>query len=281
MAHALWKGSINFSLVNVPVRMYTAVSPKSVRFHMIRKSDGSRIKYKKVSVVDAKEVPDDQIVKGFEVSTDHYVSITPEELDSLLPERTHTIDILSFVPANQLDCLYCENIYYLGPDKNAGKAYSLLHTVLKDTGRIAMARMIFHDKEHVVAIRSREGALLLSTVYYADEVVSANEIEDLPSEKEKPNKKELEVAKSLIEALSTTFKLSDHKDEYREKVEELIKQKAAGKKITTSPTPEKKSQNVLDLMDALKASLASAKRPAKGAKSAPAPAPRKRDKKTA
>ena len=275
MSRALWSGSINFSLVNVPVKLYSAVSPKSVHFHMIRKSDASRIKYKKVSATDGKEVPDAEILKGYEVSPDHYVSITPAELESLNPEQSHAIAIQSFVKSSELECLYFENFYYLGPDKNAANAYALLNTVLTETGKVAIARMIFHDKEHVVAIRPRENALMLGTIYYADEIIPLKDIEGLPTEKNQPGKSEITVAKDLINALSAPFKLADHKDAYRERVLELIEQKTSGKKIAVAPTANKSAANVLDLMDALKASLAAS------GKKKPASAPEKKSKATA
>ncbi len=256
MARALWSGSINFSLVNVPVKLYSAVSPKSVHFNMIRKSDASRIKYKKVSAVDGKEVPDTEILKGYEVSPDHYVALTPEELESLNPEQSHAIAIQRFVKSSELECLYFENFYYLGPDKNAASAYALLNTVLTETGKVAIAKMIFHDKEHVVAIRPRQNALTLATVYYADEINPVKDIEGLPTEKNQPGKSEITVAKDLIDALSGHFKLEEFTDVYRERVLKLIDQKASGKKIAVSPHENKSPTNVLDLMDALKASLA-------------------------
>ena len=180
MARALWSGSISFGLVNVPVKMVTAVSPNDIHFHQLRASDGARIQYKKVSATDQKEVEYKDIVKGFEVAPNQYVKLTPEELESLDPEKSQTIEIDSFVDLVEIDPIYYEHTYYLEPDKNAGKAYVLLLDAMRGSGKVGIAKMVLHGKEHVVALRAMDQAIALSTLYFKDEIIPVKNLE-LPS----------------------------------------------------------------------------------------------------
>lgn len=267
MARSMWGGSISFGLVNVPVKLFTATSPKGVHFHMLRASDSSRIQYKKVSAADGTEVSEDQIVKGYEVEPDRYVMITPAELDALDPEKNRRIGIMKFVDVKEIDCILFDKAYYLAPDANAEKAYALLLTAMKETKKVAIARMVLHSREHLVVLRPYKNAVALFTLYYADEVVATDALDHLPSGKDEPNAAELAVAKQLVEAISGDFDPKDFHDEYRERVLDLVKQKAAGKKIVAAPGSPARATNVVDLMSALKASVEASKKTPKGAAS--------------
>src|SRR5579862_1302220 len=255
MARAMWSGSISFGLVNVPVKMVTAVLPNDVHFHQLRASDGARIQYKKVSVTDQEEVEYKDIVKGYEVAPNQYVKIKPEELNALDPEARRTIDIDKFVDLKEIDPIYFEHSYYLEPDKNAGKAYALLQQAMHGSGKVGIAKMVMHNREHIVALRGTGQAIAMSTMYFKDEVVSEKELA-LPAEADKPQKKELAIALQLVESISGEFDPEKYHDEYRERVLNLIKQKAEGKEVVTQKMPKTTAPNVVNLMDALKASLA-------------------------
>ena len=255
MARSLWSGSISFGLVNVPVKMVTAVSPNDIHFHQLRASDGARIQYKKIGATDQKEVDIKDIVKGYEIEPNQYVKLKPEELDTLDPEKSRTIDIECFVDAKQIDPIYFETTYYLEPDKSAGRAYALLQGAMRSSGKVGIARMVLHNREHVVALRGSDNAIALSTLYFKDEIVPVKKLE-LPSDSDKPQKKELEIALQLVNAISGKFEPEKYHDEYRNRVMALIRQKAEGKEVVAQKTPVTAPRNVVSLMDALKASLA-------------------------
>lgn len=260
MARSLWSGSISFGLVNVPVRLYSAVQPKTVHFHMIRNTDASRISYRKVSASDGKEVPEEQIVKGYEVSPDKYVKLEKKELDALDPEHTRAIAIEKFVPLVEIDHIYFEKAYYLGPEKASKRAYALLLDAMKETNKVAIARIVFHNKEHLVALRPLDNAIVMFTLYYPDEVVPRDDLENIPDKADHPSGKELEVAKQLVDAISGEFEPKEYHDQYRQRVLELIEKKAAGKTIESAPVKREKPSNVVNLMEALQASLAASKK---------------------
>ena len=264
MPRAIWSGAISFGLVNIPVKLYSAVSRKTVRFHQIDAESGQRIRQQRVNPASGDEIPYEQIVKGYEVSPDKYVTITPEELEALEPQKTRTIDIEEFVDLEQIDPIYYDHPYYLAPDKGAGKAYKLLLDAMKDADKVAIARVVIRSKESLVALRSIDGAITIETMLFPDEVVSPDSIEELASVDGdvKTTKRELDMAKQLIESLSGDFDASQYRDEYRERVLELIEKKAAGETITIeAPEPERKE--VPDLMAALEASIAASKSPPK------------------
>lgn len=265
MARALWSGSISFGLVNVPVKMVTAVSPNDIHFHQLRASDGARIQYKKVSAADQKEVDSKEIIKGYEVAPNQYVKLKPEELEALEREKSSAIEIENFVDLKQIDPIYFERTYYLEPGKNAGKAYALLQDAIRSSGKVGIAKMVLHNKEHMVALRGTDKAIALSTLYFKDEVVPVKNLE-LPSEADKPQKKELEIALQLVNAISGKFEPDKYHDEYRDRVMELIKQKSEGKEVVAQKTPATAPRNVVSLMEALKASLSES---AKKRKTAP------------
>lgn len=262
MARAMWSGSISFGLVNIPVKLYNAVSPKTVRFHQLHDKDGVRIKQKRVCPVDGEEVPNDHIVKGYEISRNRYVVVHPEELEALDARKTHMVDIVDFVPAEQIDPVYFDHPYYLVPDRGAQKAYLLLRKAMEQKQRIAIARVVLRTKEYTVAIRPAGDALNMSTLFYQDEIVSATSFEGLPSEDQTElPARELGMAERLIEMLETDFEPGKYHDEYRERVLELIDRKAQGEEIAVQPEVEP-APKVIDLMSALEASLAQQSPPA-------------------
>ena len=264
MPRAIWSGAISFGLVNIPVKLYSAVSKKTVRFHQIDAESGQRIRQQRVNPGSGEEVPYEQIVKGYEISPEHYVTITPEELESLEPQKTRTIDIEEFVDLEQIDPIYYDHPYYLAPDKGAAKAYKLLLDAMEEADKVAIARVVIRSKENLVALRPYRGAITLETMLFPDEVTQPDSIEELSAVDGdvKTTKRELDMAKQLIESLSGDFDPSGYRDEYRERVLDLIERKAAGETITIEePTAEKK--DVPDLMAALEASISASKAPPK------------------
>jgi DNA end-binding protein Ku len=260
MARSIWSGAISFGLVNVPVKLYSAVSRKTVRFHQLNGKTGHRIAQKRVDSDTNEEVSYDDIVKGYELTKESYVVITPDELDALDPEKTRTIDIEDFVDLSDIDPVFYDHPYYLVPDKGAAKAYGLLLNAMEESGKVAIARVVLRSKEQLVAIRPAPGnVLMMETMIFADEVVDPEEIEDLPEAKElAATDRELKMAHQLIDSLSSDFEPAKYRDEYREKVLELIERKAAGEEIAVQPEAPQPKQ-VPDLMAALEASLAAVK----------------------
>src|SRR5919108_5849708 len=231
MPRSIWSGAISFGLVNVPVKLYSAVSRKTVRFHQLHDKDGVRIQQKRVDPSTGEEVPYEEIVKGYEISPDHYVVITPEELESLDPKKTRTIDIEDFVDLDDIDPLYYEHPYYLVPDTGAAKAYKLLLTALKESKKVAIARVVIRSKEYLTAIRAADGVLTMETMLFSDELIPPEELDELPDEDVKATKREVEMAKQLIESLTAEFDPTQYRDEYRERVLDLIERKAQGEEI--------------------------------------------------
>lgn len=258
MPRPIWSGAISFGLVNVPVKLVGAVSPKDVRFNQLEAGTNARIKQKRVSAETGEEVPFDQIVKGYEISPDNYVVIEPQELEALDPKATRSIEIEDFVDLDQIDPLYFERPYYLVPDKGGAKAYALLLEAMKESKKVGIARLVLRTKQYLAAIRPLGDALVLETLLYPDEVTLPDEIEGLPRDDVEIQDRELKIARQLIESLSTEFEPENYRDEYRERVLELIEQKAEGKQIVTQPATEEPTK-VVDLMAALEASLAQAK----------------------
>src|SRR5215204_1817476 len=264
MPRAIWSGAISFGLVNIPVKLYSAVSRKTVRFHQIDAESGQRIRQQRVNPGSGEEVPYEQIVKGYEISPDRYVTITPEELESLEPQKTRTIDIEEFVDLEQIDPIYYDHPYYLAPDKGAAKAYRLLLDAMEQADKVAIARVVIRSKENLVALRAYGGAITMETMLFPDEVTQPESIEELSAVDGdvKTTKRELDMAKQLIESLSGDFDPSEYRDQYRERVLDLIERKAAGETITIEePVAEK--HEVPDLMAALEASISASKSPPK------------------
>jgi len=259
MPRSIWSGAISFGLVNVPIKLYSAVSRKTVRFHQLNRETGVRIQQKRVDPSTGEEVSYDSIVKGYELTKDHYVIVTPEELEALDPEKTRTIDIEDFVDLEDIDPVYYDQPYYLVPDKGATKAYALLLNAMKESGKVAIARVVIRTKEALVAIRPAGDVLMMETMIFADEVVGADQIDELPEASDlKASDRELAMAQQLIASLATEFEPGRYHDEYREKVLDLVERKAQGEEIAVQPEAERPSK-VPDLMAALEASLAAVK----------------------
>jgi DNA end-binding protein Ku len=252
------------------VKLYSAVSRKTVRFHQIDAESGGRVRQKRVGP-DGDEVSYEQIVKGYEIGPDRYVTITPEELESLEPEKTRTIDIEDFVDLEDIDPIFYDHPYYLAPDTGAAKAYRLLVDAMDDSGKVAIARVVLRSKEHLVAIRPRSGVLAMETMLFADEVIPPDALDELSTDGEvKTSDRELEMAKQLIDSLTADFEPEKYRDEYRERVLDMIERKAQGETVVIE-TPAEAPAKVPDLMAALEASIASAKGQSKPkAKRAPA-----------
>jgi DNA end-binding protein Ku len=263
MPRAIWSGAISFGLVNIPVKLYSAVNRKTVRFHQLDREDNQRIQQKRVNPRTGEEVPYENLVKGYELAPERYVIITPEELESLEPQKTRSIDIEDFVELSEIDPIYYDHPYYLVPDKGAGKAYKLLLEAMKDSGKVAIARVVIRSKENLVAIRPLDGLLTMETMLFSDEVIPSDGIEDIPADGEaKTSARELEMAKQLIDSLTSDFEPGKYRDEYRDRVLEMIERKAEGEEIVIE-APEEEPQKVPDLMAALEASIAGTKKPKK------------------
>ncbi|HXV06133.1 MAG TPA: Ku protein [Solirubrobacterales bacterium] len=262
MARAIWSGSISFGLLNVPVKLYSAVARRGIALREVRESDGARIRHRRVAEGTDEEVPYEQIVKAFEVSPDRYVPLSKDELAALDPEKTRAIEVQDFVDLGEIDPIYFDSPYYLGPAEGAEKAYSLLARAMEESGKVAIARFVFRNKEHLAALRATDGVLSLTTMRFADEVVPPSELEDvLPSDaKQKVGKREVEMAEQLIESLSRDFDPAIYRDEYREELLALIERKAEGKEVLTAPSPEERAPTrAPDLMAALEESIAAVK----------------------
>ena len=261
MPRAIWSGSVSFGLVNVPVKLMTATSPKDVRFHQLHDEDGGRINQKRVCSVDGEEVEYQHIVKGYDLGGGRYVVIDPEELAAIDVEANRTIDIEEFVDLAEIDPVYFEKSYYLVPDGRAEKPYALLVETMTRTGKVALGRFVLRTKQYLATLRARDGVLVLATMLYADEVVDPADL-DVPTASEtQPTKREIDMASQLVESLSAPFDPAKYHDDYREKVLSLIEAKADGEVITRPEAPAEKAP-VVDLMAALEASLARAKHPA-------------------
>ena len=281
MPRSIWSGAISFGLVNVPVKVYSAVSPKTVRFHQLDSKTGSRISQRRVNPQTGEEVPYEDLVKGFELTRDRYVVIKPEELDAISPEKSRTIDIEDFVDLSEIDPVYYSHPYWLAPDKGAAKAYGLLLQAMKESGKVAIARVVLRNKEHLVALRPAEGALMMETMNFHDEVVPADDLDELVAAAEaEASEREVGMAKQLIDSLTTAFEPQRYHDEYREKVLELIERKAQGEEIAVQPEAPAPAR-VPDLMAALEASLAAVKSDAPAPEKKPAAAKKAPAKKAA
>jgi DNA end-binding protein Ku len=276
MPRAIWSGAISFGLVNVPVKVYSAVSAKTVRFNQLNGKTGTRIAMKRVDPSTGEEVPYEDLVKGFELSKDRYVVITPEELDAVAPDKSRTIDIEDFVELADIDPVYYDHPYWLVPDKGAGKAYTLLVQAMKESGRVAIARVVLRQKEHLVALRASGGGLMMQTMNFADEVVRSEDLDELLAAAETTaSEREVAMAMQLIDSLTTGFAPDAYSDSYREQVLALIERKAAGEEIAVQPEAAAPAR-VPDLMAALEASLAAAPAAKPKKRSAKKPAAKKR-----
>src|SRR5947207_7434258 len=257
MPRAIWSGTISFGLLNVPVKLYSAVARKQVSFRELRASDKSRIRHRRVAESDGEEVPYEEIVKGYEIGAEQYVILTREELEEMDPKKTRAIEIQDFVDLEAIDPIYFDHPYYLGPDKGSERAYALLARAMADRGRVAIARFVLRNREHLAAIRSTGEVLAMATMRFPDEVVSPDDLDGIvPDEVEEPQERELEMAAALIDQLSSDFEPDRYRDEYREELLALIERKARGEELVESVSEEPKATKAPDLMAALEESLA-------------------------
>lgn len=261
MPRAIWTGAISFGLVNIPVKLYPAVSRKTVHFNQIDTRSQSRIRMKRVSAADGSDVPNDVLAKGYELADGSYVIVTDEELAALDPEASRTVDIEQFAALDQIDPIFYDAPYNVAPDQAAVKPYALLLRAMEESGRVAIARFVMRTKEYLCAVRPDEGRLVLSTMVYADEVNDPAEVSELSSVGDVDiSERELTMARQLIDSLDAAFKPDEYHDTYREKVLELIEAKASGAtEVLEAPPAEAEGQKVVDLMAALEQSVKDAK----------------------
>ena len=258
MARSIWTGAISFGLVTVPVKLYSAVNRKTVRFHQLSGKSGVRISQRRVDPSTGDEVAYEDIVKGFELTPDRYVVIEPGELEALEPKKTKTIEIEDFVELSDIDPIFYDHPYYLAPGAGGAKPYRLLLDAMRESGRVAIARVVIRSKEQLVALRPMrdDHVLGMSTMLFADEIVDPDNIDEVEAIADvETTDRELDIAKQLIESLAGPFEPEKYRDEYRDEVLNLIERKAAGEEIAVQPAAEEEAEPVPDLMAALKASL--------------------------
>jgi DNA end-binding protein Ku len=254
----VWSGTISFGLVAIPIKLYHAVSKKSVSFNQLDVRTMSRIRLKKVSADTGQDVPDEHIVKGYEISKGHYIVVDPDELEPFIPSATKSIDLEEFVDLDQIDPVYFDAPYIVAPDKMP-KPYVLLAQAMEAANKVAIGRFVMRNKQYVAAVRAVDGKLLMSTIVFADEVVAADKIEELEAiEGLEVSDREVKMAEALVESLTADFDPTKYTDSYREQVLDLIQRKAAGEEFE-APAPAAAAPQVVDLMAALEASVKAAK----------------------
>jgi len=258
MPRTMWKGAISFGLVTIPVGLYPATEEKTLRFNQLHDEDHGRIKYKRVCAVDGEEVPFEHIVKGYEIEKDKYVVMEDEDFDAVPVESSRAIDIIQFVDIEDIDPLYFQKSYYLVPEETGVKAYALLRQAMSEDGRVAVAKISLREKEHLCTLRFKDDVFVLETMFWPDEIRPA-EFEAL-DKKVTVRPQEVQMAKSLIDNLTSAFKPEEFKDEYREALLGIVEKRAAGEQIEAIPEPE--PTKVVDLMQALKASVEATKKAA-------------------
>lgn len=260
MARSVWSGSLSFGLVNVPVKLVPATRDQDVRFRQLD-PEGNRIRYKRVSEKTGEEVPFEEIVKGYEISKGRYVLMERDELEKLAPRASHTIDVEDFVDLQAIDPLFFERTYYVVPEERAGasKAYALLLRAMEEAGKVAVARIVMRDKQHLAAVRPHDGLLALSTMRFSEEVVAPGGDVRVGVDPAAVSERELELARQIIDSLAAEWDPARYNDTYRQQVEELVEAKARGDQIV-EPAPVSDLAPVGDLMAALRASLEQAER---------------------
>jgi DNA end-binding protein Ku len=249
---SIWNGTIAFGLVNVPVKVHSATESKTVRFHQVHASDGARIEQRRICSKEGREVPYEEVVKGYEVAEDEYVVLTKEEIEAAAGARSRVIEIEDFVCAPEIDPVFYDKTYFLGAREDGCDAYRLLHDALAATRRVGIGRWVFHNREYLAAVRSLDGVLALHTMRFHDEVVDADELE-IPAPRRKPSDREVKMACALVDSLHDEFRPKAFHDTYREAVLELVRRKAEGEEI--EPPPAEEPESAPDLMAALEASV--------------------------
>jgi DNA end-binding protein Ku len=260
MPRAIWSGAISFGLVNVPVRMYSAVTEQDLRFHYVHAKDGGRIGYEKICKLEEEPVPDDEIVKGFEVDEGEWVYMTDDDFEAAEADGHRVVEIHDFVPYEEIDPIYFERTYYLGPDAGAERVYTLLRTAMEESGLAAVTTYVMRDRQHLGCLRVREGVITLERMYFADEIRPADE---LAPDAAKVDKRELEMARELIDRFSGSFEPERYEDTYRARLLEIIEAKREGREIQVAA--ERPAEEPEDLMSALRASIEAAQRRREGA----------------
>lgn len=255
---SLWSGSISFGLVNIPIRLHTAVREKNIHFNLLHDQDQVKLQRKMVCPADGKEVHPEHIIKGFQIAKDQFVIVQDSEIKACAPKSSRTIEITDFVELEQIDPIYYDRTYYTSPDPRAAKPYRLLLEAMKDTAKVGIAKMVMHSKEYLVALRPMEDTIGISTMHFGDEVVPVDEIEGLP-EAEKVAEREKKAAVQLIQSLVTKFDPGKYHDEYRVCLERMIEKKAAGEKVIQRSVKPSRNGKPMDLMAALEASLQKAR----------------------
>jgi len=256
---AIWKGSISFGLVNIPIALYPATRKEELKFRLLRKGDLSPVNYKRVAEKDGKEVPWDQIVKGYEYEKGKYVVLKEEDFERVDLEATQTVDIQDFVHVDEIDPMFFYKPYYLEPQKGGDKAYALLRDALKDSKKVGIAKVVIKTREYLAGVKPEDGALVLELMHFADELADTEKLH-VPKKVE-VGKREMNMAKSLIDSMSAKWNPEKYHDEYREALMEVIEEKveAGGKEIEEKPKPKRQPTKVIDLVSVLQQSLAETK----------------------
>jgi DNA end-binding protein Ku len=255
MARAIWKGGISFGLVNIPIALYPATRREELKFRLLRKSDLSPVNYKRVAEKDGKEVPWDQIVKGYEYEKGKYVILQDEDFQRVDLEATQTVDIQDFVEQEEIDPIFFYKPYYLEPQKGGDKAYALLRDALKDSGKVGIAKVVIKTREYLAGVKPEDGVLVLELMHFADELADPGKLH-VPKKTE-VGKREMNMAKSLIDSMSSKWNPEKYRDDYREALMEVIEEKveAGGKEIEEKPKKAPKPTKVIDLVSVLQKSL--------------------------
>jgi DNA end-binding protein Ku len=253
MARALWKGSISFGLVNIPIELYTAVRNHRPKFRMLHAKDKSPVRFERVCIRDGHAVAWEDLVKGYEYAKGHFVVLSKEDFQAAAVEKTRTVDIIDFVKAEEIDDRFFETPYYLVPAKGGERAYALLREAIRESGRIGIAKFILRDSQHLAAVEVIEDALVLTVMRFADELVDVKQF-DLPADSG-IRKPELDMAKALVNSLAAAFDPGKYTDQYRENLMKVIQAKVKGKKIDLEPAEEPRQAEVVDLMERLRRSL--------------------------
>ncbi|GEB31015.1 MULTISPECIES: Ku protein [Brevibacillus] len=253
--HTVWKGSISFGLVNIPVRMFTATEERDIRFRQLHKECNTPIKYTKMCPHCQREVDASEIVRGYEYEKGHFVMINDEDLEAITPETRRAIEILDFVDLSEIDPVYFDKSYFLSPQDTGEKAYALLRAAMGQTGKIAIAQVTMRNRQSLAVIRLYEHCMMLETIFYPDEVRPVNQVPALPEATIPLAENELKMATELIGNMTVPFDPAKYTDEYRSELQKMIEKKLEGQEIATAPTVAR--TNVIDLMQALKESLAS------------------------
>lgn len=257
MARATWSGFLSFGLVSVPVGLFTATADQTIHFNQLHEGTSNRVRYKKTDEETGDELTTEEIVNGFPVGGGEYIVVTPEEMKAAAPGKSDLIEIQDFVDLSDIDPIFYRQTYYLAPKgKGADRAYTLLLQAMRETGKVGIATLVLRDKEHLVAVRPGEKVLILETMFFEDEILNPQEELDTLPEADHADTRELKVAKQLVVSLSDKWTPTRYKNTYRQRVEELVEKKRAGHAVVFSDDVEGPTSNVIDLMSALKASIA-------------------------